>query len=45
MLSPYPFGLYPWPVATFVGTLVILSFRGFPEFGGLASHTPLRLGH
>ena len=39
MLSPYPFGLSPWPVATFVATLVIVCFRGFPEFGGLAARS------
>lgn len=35
--SLYPFGLSPRPVIAFAITLVVLSFRGFPEFGDLAS--------
>ena len=30
-------GLSPRPVWIFIHTLVVLCFRGFPEFGGLAS--------
>lgn len=39
-LLPYPFGLSPWPVAPFGATLVVIGFRGFPEFEGLATRCP-----
>ena len=39
-LLPYPFGLSPWPVAPFGTTLVVIRFRGFPEFEGLATRRP-----
>jgi hypothetical protein len=37
-----PYGLSPRPVWIFIHTLVVLCFRGSPEFGGLASHLDTR---
>ena len=35
-LLPYLYGLSPQPASFFNGALVVIGFRGFPEFGGLA---------
>ena len=39
-LLPYPFGLSPWPHPLFREWLVVIRFRGFPEFEGLATRRP-----
>ena len=40
-LLPYLYGLSPQPASFFNGALVVIGFRGFPEFGGLAAASPL----
>jgi hypothetical protein len=39
-LLPYLCGLSPQPAPFFNDTLVVIGFRGFPEFGDLAAATP-----
>ena len=39
-LLPYLYGLSPQPASFFNGALVVIGFRGFPEFGDLAAAPP-----